>query len=609
MWGQRWRATGEEGKGSGLSGISEIQRSQNAGFVPGEGALSHLLFSSQSDRGMQSLLLFVVCIALPRFLRADVFENVSVNNETASVGQPTAFNCICYLPTSGKVDVTWYKYPSKIPISKNIQSRIHQDQGWILFLPLKGEDSGIYQCDTNDTNICPRMQINLTVFQKHWCRTSKKSQPNVSDEYKQILHIGKDDILICYLNFPNSFVLNSIKWYKEKKLLVRNVSAEDRGNYACQAKLTYAEKQHTILNSISVDITERVGNGRRIPKIMYPKNNSIEVKPGSTLIVDCNITDSRDNTNPRCWRVNNTLVDNYYSESKRVQEGIENHTIFPEHIFYTVNITFLEVKMEDYGHPFTCHAGVSAAYFILKLPVPDFQAYLIGGLLVLTGMVASAVWIYSIFKIDITLWYRSTFHGVGTTEDGKLYDAYVLYPKPQRESQSHDVDTLVLKIMPEVLEKQCGYKLFIFGRDEFPGQAVVSVIDENIKLCRRLIIIIVPEALSLDLLRNMSEEQIAVYNALIQNGIKVILIELGKMKDYTALPESLQYIRQKHGAIQWSGDFTEQSQCAKTKFWKKVRYRMPPKRWPPSSPVQLLKHTPCDLMAGKREAKMGFITL
>lgn len=33
-----------------------------------------------------------------------------------------------------------------------------------------------------------------------------------------------------------------------------------------------------------------------------------------------------------------------------------------------MNITFLEVKMEDYGHPFVCHAGVSAAYFILTLP-------------------------------------------------------------------------------------------------------------------------------------------------------------------------------------------------------------------------------------------------
>lgn len=24
--------------------------------------------------------------------------------------------------------------------------------------------------------------------------------------------------------------------------------------------------------------------------------------------------------------------------------------------------------MEDYGHPFMCHAGASAAYFMLKLP-------------------------------------------------------------------------------------------------------------------------------------------------------------------------------------------------------------------------------------------------
>ncbi|OWK10711.1 IL1R1, partial [Cervus elaphus hippelaphus] len=148
-----------------------------------------------------------------------------------------------------------------------------------------------------------------------------------------------------------------------------------------------------------------------------------------------------------------------------------------------------------------------------------------------------------------------------------LSTAYIQLIHP--ESQSHDVDTLVLKILPEVLEKQCGYKLFIFGRDEFPGQAVVNVIDENIRLCRRLIIVIDPDELSFDLLKNLSEEQIAVYSALIQDGIKVILIELGKVNDYTALPESIQYIKQKHGAVRWSGDFTEQSQCAKTQFWKK----------------------------------------
>lgn len=54
--------------------------------------------------------------------------------------------------------------------------------------------------------------------------------------------------------------------------------------------------------------------------------------------------------------------------------------------------------------------------------------------------------------------------------DGKLYDAYVLYPRPEMGSQCHRMDMLVLQHLPEVLERQCGYKLFIFGRDEFPGQ-------------------------------------------------------------------------------------------------------------------------------------------
>lgn len=56
--------------------------------------------------------------------------------------------------------------------------------------------------------------------------------------------------------------------------------------------------------------------------------------------------------------------------------------------------------------------------------------------------------------------------------DGKLYDAYVLYPKPPHGRQCPTVATLALQALPEVLERQCGYKLFIFGRDEFPGQGM-----------------------------------------------------------------------------------------------------------------------------------------
>lgn len=62
-----------------------------------------------------------------------------------------------------------------------------------------------------------------------------------------------------------------------------------------------------------------------------------------------------------------------------------SHISFQKHIFYTVNITFSEVKMEDYGHPFICHAGVSAAYFVLKLPGSCSVGYMLfGGLKTMT---------------------------------------------------------------------------------------------------------------------------------------------------------------------------------------------------------------------------------
>lgn len=48
---------------------------------------------------------------------------------------------------------------------------------------------------------------------------------------------------------------------------------------------------------------------------------------------------------------------------------------------------------------------------------------------------------------------------------------------------------------------------------------MVNVADENIRLCRRLIIVIDPDELA-DLLKNLSEEQIAVPGALIQGQDK-----------------------------------------------------------------------------------------
>ena len=64
--------------------------------------------------------------------------------------------------------------------------------------------------------------------------------------------------------------------------------------------------------------------------------------------------------------------------------------------------------------------------------------------------------------------------------DGKTYDAYILCPKTPGEGSTCNSDIFVFKVMPEVLEKQCGYKLFICGRDDYVGESTCAVERSNI---------------------------------------------------------------------------------------------------------------------------------
>lgn len=143
---------------------------------------------------------------------------------------------------------------------------------------------------------------------------------------------------------------------------------------------------------------------------------------------------------------------------------------------------------------------------------------------------------------------------------------------------------------------------FASGEDDYNGNFpyyavfscfsdIVEVTSENVKKSRRLIIILVRETSGFSWLGSSSEEQIAMYNALIQDGIKIVLLELEKIQDYEKMPESIKFIKQKHGAIRWSGDFREGSQSAKTRFWKNVRYHMPVQQLPSPGPQLLCPTT------------------
>lgn len=57
-----------------------------------------------------------------------------------------------------------------------------------------------------------------------------------------------------------------------------------------------------------------------------------------------------------------------------------------------------------------------------------------------------------------------------TAPDGKLHDAYVSFLHPV--CGSTEVTSFAMQVLPEKLEKQHGYSLFIRGRDDCPGEGL-----------------------------------------------------------------------------------------------------------------------------------------
>ncbi|NXB10952.1 IL1R1 protein, partial [Cnemophilus loriae] len=524
-------------------------------------------------------------------------------------GQPLAIKCSLEKSLkSGDFNLTWYKVGNQTAVPRDKLSRVHQQKNLIWFLPAMLEDSGDYECVIRNLTSYKKMCTKVTVFERidGLCLNEKFA-------VEEVIFTSSSAKVVCpHLDyFRNEKNIQPVRWYKDCQLLegkrfalsnsdliVFNVTVHDRGNYTCETTYTYNGKQYNISRDISLIV--EVTPPKKPPEISYPRNNSIEVELGSQVTVDCNTTGA--DGYEVYWTGNGVYIDVFYM-SRIFASPYEGETSYDGRPVHSVKLIISEVSSEDYEQPFVCQAsnafGQVASYIILKQRVPDIRRWLTGGLVSLLILTFITLIIFKIFKIDLVLWYRSSVCALTSEEemfvfvlDGKIYDAYVLYAKSSEGRSVCCLETFVCGILPDVLEKQCGYNLFILGRDDLPGEAVVSVADETLKQSRRLMIILGSETSSCCLLEDTSEQQLAMYNALIRDGIQVILIEMGEIHDYTSMPESIRYIKQKHGAIQWKGDFSEKSCSANTRFWKNVRYQMPSRKKVSYSGVYLLPLTP-----------------
>eukprot|EP00076_Gallus_gallus_P047161 XP_416915.6 interleukin-1 receptor type 1 isoform X3 [Gallus gallus] len=520
-------------------------------------------------------------------------------------GQPLVIKCSLeksFSFKSGDCNLTWYKVGNKTAVPRDKLARIHQQKSLIWFLPAILEDSGNYECVISCRNLtsCSKMSTEVTVFE----RTDGLCL-NEDFAVEEVVFTSSSARVVCpHLDhFRNEENILPVRWYKDCQLLegkrfaflnsdlvIFNVTVQDQGNYTCKTTYTYNGKQYDIARDISLIV--EVSPPKMPPEISYPQNNSIEVELGSEVTVDCNTTGA--DGFEVFWTGNGVYNDVFYV-SRIFARPYKEETAYDGRPMYSLKLIISEVHSEDYEQPFVCQAsnafGQVASYIILKHRVPDVPRWLTGGLVSLLLLMFIILIVYKMFKIELVLWYRNSGCAFVSKEDGKIYDACVLYTKGSGGSNFCRLETFVLRILPSVLEQQCGYNLFILGRDDLPGEAVVSVADETFKQSRRLMIILGSETFSCVQLEDASEQQLAMYSALIRDETQVILIEMDGTQDYASMPESIRYIKQKHGAIQWKGDFSEKSCSANTRFWKNVRYQMPAKKKVSFSEVYLSPHT------------------
>ncbi|XP_078078076.1 interleukin-1 receptor type 1-like isoform X2 [Mustelus asterias] len=495
------------------------------------------------------------------------------------------------LSTEQNYSLTWYNNETSEIITADKKQRIHTENDSLWFLPVLLKDTGYYTCVVRYPTSCQKHTVSLTVtnstspscFQNRffygstsYVRTSKKiSCPDIDD------YITSDEELELhwYKNCePVTYGKKYIYHKGDHQLTVVNVEPSDAGIYVCELQFMHDGLQYRMTRTIDFDVKgckASVG-----PKILHPKNGTIEIKPGSKLNISCTVYTGycEPSTTLIYWTVNDKFIEDHFGNQLQVEYSRRSDR--EQGNYYESTIVFPNFKEEYYNESLTCVAknglGCQIATVKFRKTAPDFTKEIVAVFGVFACVLFICTCTYKFFKIEIVLWYRDTFPAKCSVNDGKKYDAYIIYPQSSCSPCTTSILVFIMDVVPQVLECQCGYKLFIPGRDDLPGEDYTEQVKTNIKDSRRLIILVTKS--SDKQWYTTFEQQVGLYDALIFNQMEVIVIELEFHDDYSDFSESVRHIIQKKGTIKWKNSgWVKETSSLNSKFWKQVRYNMPPR--------------------------------
>ncbi|XP_026152177.1 interleukin-1 receptor-like 1 [Mastacembelus armatus] len=490
-------------------------------------------------------------------------------------------------------DFTWYKNNSKTDcISSNEKERIHHSGKTLFILNIRPEDSGLYTARyKSQSGKCNRYYVNLEVW-----KASHKADKKVF--YGEIKNSDENKLVPCPDpvkdtcddlggNFTWSKDFIPIQDQHNDHLWVTSATIKDVGIYTCNCTWTHNHKTQYTTGSRRLDLEDR-GVYHKV-QILNPSNKEQLADKGVGIKLNCKVFCG---TNIKhCgarWDVNEKPF------TQRQGYSQSNNTVIEEpskNIFSTATLVIEKVSAKDFQDEFQC-VGIgfySTSTVVLRLKQREsIIPLVIRGVCVMFFCVFAAV-LVKYFAIDLALLFRPYLPVSSHNKDVRMYDAYVVYQTHSMDKVTEDtLCRFITETLPSVLEKKCGYRLFIHGRDDIPGEDRLELVEVRMKQSRRLMVILTPGSGSRAEITDQCpvspqssviggfDWQVGLHHALLQREMTVILIQLGDTgpQGYTHLPLGLQHLTRKSAPIRWP-EGSRSAAAWNSRFWKKVRYLMP----------------------------------
>ncbi|CAL8266702.1 unnamed protein product [Lota lota] len=468
--------------------------------------------------------------------------------------------------------------------SSSEEERIHHHGPALFFLPLSVNDTGLYIARLNILRKCHIFHVPLRVmsasvplgkYRLYTPITVSDSNPRILCP-EQVADMCKD-------------LKGVLSWYRNSSLMageelpvlqLQGHNMADAAVYMCRCTWRHNDKEYYSTASRELQMMEKLAYHEI--QIIQPTTTELTVHPGSSLEIKC-VAFFGTNIKTGCevwWEKNNhsmSGMEGYHQTFFREMEEPSKKT------FCSSTLIINKVQGSDLHTSFRCRASnhLETRFHTLSIKPAESATYLVVALVCASIVFLLAAVTIKYFFVDLVLFSRRFLRCSKASNDGSRYDVYVVYHS-QKESKAI-LNRFLSQALPHVLEQKCGYRVFIHGRNDIPRADRLEQVEEQVRLCKRLMVVLTPgleihETLGFPPSSPVGDDmdwQVGLNQALVKE-MRVILVQLGEVgpQGYTHLSPNLQHLFHKRVPLCWREDSPGAADW-NSRFWKRVRYAMP----------------------------------